>query len=187
MIKLSDLSSRYLPAIKFYLANHFFMNIPSYRLRHCFLRTACKIVIGQGTSIHMGCFITGSNIKIGNHTVINRGVYLDGRAGITIGNMVNISHQVLIQSLTHDPQCPNFNCKVEPVTIENYCWLGAKALILPGVTIGEGTVIGAGSVVSKDIPPYSIAVGNPARVVNKRNETLEYTPHYFPLFDTDIQ
>lgn len=187
VVKFSHFSSRYIPAVKFYIANHFFMKIPSYRLRHWFLKRACQMRIGQGTSIHMGCFITGTHIEIGEHSVINRGVYLDGRAGVRIGNNVNVSHQVLIQSLSHDPQSPHFNCEVKPVTIEDYVWLGARALILPGVTIGEGAVVGAGAVVSKDVPPYSIVVGNPARVIKQRNRNLEYLPCYFPLFDTDIQ
>jgi acetyltransferase-like isoleucine patch superfamily enzyme len=135
----------------------------------------------------MGCFVTGVKIAVGNHTVVNRGVYLDGRAGVTIGDKVNVSHQVLIQSLTHDPQCPNFNCEVKPVVIEDYVWLGARALVLPGVTIGKGAIVGAGAVVAKDVPPFTIVVGNPAREVGKRSQKLSYTPRYFPFFDTDIQ
>ena len=163
------------------------MNVPSYRLRHWFLRSACSVSIGRGSSVHMGCFITGYNIKIGKHSVINRGVYLDGRAGVKIGNNVNVSHQVLIQSLSHDPQCVHFNCVVKPVVIGDYSWLGARALILPGVTVGEGAVVGAGAVVAKDVPPYSIVVGNPARIVKQRNKKLSYQPYYYPFFDTDIQ
>jgi len=183
----NNFRSRYVPALVFYLANHFFMKFPSYRLRHWFLRRACKIRIGDGTSINMGCFVTGSNIEIGDNTVINREVYLDGRAGVRIGNKVNVSHQVAIQSLTHNPQCPNFTCEVKPVVIDDYAWIGVRALLLPGVKVGEGAVIGAGAVVSKDIPPYAIAVGNPACVLNERNKNLKYVPYYFPLFDTDIQ
>ena len=184
---MKNFKSRYIRAISFYMANHFFMKFPSYSLRHFFLRKVCKIKIGVGTSINMSCFVTGSNIEIGNNTVINRDIYLDGRAGIRIGNKVNVSHKVIIQSLTHNPQCPNFLCEVKPVVIEDYAWIGTLALILPGVTVGEGAVIGAGAVVAKDIPPYTIAVGNPAKVVKERNRNLKYVPSYFPLFDTDIQ
>lgn len=181
------LRNPFLQALCFYLGNHLFMNFWSYKLRHWWLRKVCGITIGKDSSIHMGCFVTGSNIVIGNNTVINRGSYLDGRAGVTIGNNVNISHQTLIQTLTHDPQNPTFVCLVKPVTIKDNVWVGARAIILPGVTIGEGAVIGAGAVVSKDVPPYTIAVGNPARVIKKRNEKIEYRSRYFPYFDTDIQ
>jgi len=163
------------------------MSLPSYVMRHWFLQKACGVRIGRGSSIHMGCFITGRNITIGENTVINRGVYLDGRAGVVIGNRVNISHKVLIQSLSHDPQCPHFNCVVKPVHIGNYAWLGARALILPGVHIGEGAIVGAGAVVAKDVAPYAIVAGNPARPIGTRKKNLTYVPCYFPLFDTDIQ
>lgn len=63
-------------------------------------------------------------------------------------------------------------CEIKPVTIEDDVWLGARVCILPGVTIGKGSIIGACAVVSKSIPPYSLAVGNPAKVVKTRcNDT----------------
>lgn len=178
---------RFLSALAFYLANHLFSKIPSYTLRHWFLKKFCGLKIGKESSIHMNCFITGTNIEIGNNTVINRQTYLDGRAGLKIGNNVNISHQTLIQTLTHDPQNPDFSCLVLPVTIENDVWIGTRAIILPGVTIGEGAVIGAGAIVTKNIPKHSIAVGNPAKVIKEREKNLRYKSKYFPLFDTDIQ
>jgi acetyltransferase-like isoleucine patch superfamily enzyme len=163
------------------------MNYMPYFIRHWYLRKICHIKIGKESSIHMGCFITGSNIEIGNNTVINRNTYLDGRVSLKIGNNVNITHQTLIQTLTHDPQNCDFVCLCKPVIIEDHVWIGARAIILPGVTIGEGAVIGAGSVVTKSIAPYSIAVGNPAKVIKTRNRDLRYKSKYFPFFDTDIQ
>jgi len=179
--------TQYLSPISFYLANNLFAKIPIYSLRHLFLKKICKIKIGKDSSIHMNCFITGKNLEIGNNTVINRQSYLDGRAGIKIGNNVNVSHQVLIQSLTHDPQSPKFGCLIKPVIIKDNVWIGTRAIILPGVTIEEGAVIGAGSIVTKNIPPYTIAVGNPARVIKNRNRDIRYKTRYFPFFDTDIQ
>ncbi len=174
-------------ALCFYLANHLFAKIPSYTLRHWFLRHFCHLKIGKNSSIHMNCFVTGSKIEIGNNTVVNRQTYLDGRAGVKIGNNVNISHQTLIQTLTHDPQNPDFACLVKPVIIRDNAWIGTRVIILPGVVIGEGAVIGAGAVVTKDIPAYNIAVGNPAKVIKTRNKNLRYKSRYFPFFDTDIQ
>ena len=163
------------------------MNFTPYFFRHWYLKKICGIEIGDCSSVHMGCFITGSNIKIGSNTVINRKTYLDGRVLLTIGNNVNISHQTLIQTLTHDPQCSNFGCLCKPVLIEDDVWIGARAIILPGVKIGRGSVIGAGSVVTKDVPPYSIFVGNPAKFLKQRNTDLLYKSKYFPFFDTDVQ
>lgn len=182
-----NITNRYLAAYTFYIANHFFMNQPSYRLKNIFFRKVLKIKIGNESSICYRCFITGNNIVIGNNTVINRETYLDGRAGIKIGNNVNVSIQVLILSLTHDSQNPNFVCLIKPVEIEDDVWIGARATIMPGVKIGKGAVIGAGAVVTKDVPPYKIVVGNPAKILKERNPNLTYKTKYTPIFDTDIQ
>jgi acetyltransferase-like isoleucine patch superfamily enzyme len=134
-----------------------------------------------------GCYITGDKISIGNNTVINRFTYLDGRCPLYIGNNVNISHYSHIQTLTHDPQSPEFVCLERPVAIHDHVWIGARAIILPGVTIGEGAVVGAGSIVTKNVPPYTIVAGNPARQVGVRTRDLRYRTRYFPILDTDIQ
>ena len=74
-----------------------------------------------------------------------------------------------MDDLTRPMQQSGFGA-VLPVTIGNDVWIGSRVTILPGVTIGDGCVIGAGAVVAKDIPPYSVAVGNPARVVKDRRK-----------------
>jgi acetyltransferase-like isoleucine patch superfamily enzyme len=71
--------------------------------------------------------------------------------------------------------------------IEDHVWIGARAIISPGVRIGEGAVIGAGSVVTRDVEPYTIVAGNPARFIKERSRDLRYKSRYFPFFDTDIQ
>ncbi|KVH30662.1 acyltransferase [Burkholderia cepacia] len=178
---------RFKPAVCFYLGNHLFMNYMPYRIRHWFLGRFCQVRIGRDSSIAMGCFVTGYHISIGDNTVVNRYTYLDGRVPLTIGNNVNISHYTLIQTLTHDPQNPDFVCLCKPVFIEDHVWIGARAIISPGVRIGEGAVVGAGSVVTRDVEPYTIVAGNPARFIKERTRDLRYRSRYFPFFDTDIQ
>jgi acetyltransferase-like isoleucine patch superfamily enzyme/glycosyltransferase involved in cell wall biosynthesis len=178
---------RYKPALCFYLANHLFMNWTPYGIRHWFLRRYCNVRIGRDSSIHMGCFVTGYGIEIGDHTVINRFTYLDGRAQLTIGSNVNVSHYVLIHTLTHDPQDPDFACLERPVSIGDHAWIGARAIICPGANVGEGAVVAAGAVVTKDVAPYTIVGGNPAGYIKDRSRELRYRTRYFPLFDTDIQ
>jgi len=96
-----------------------------------------------------------------------------GGGKIDIGTNVLIASHVLITSENHsiDPEC-NIEYMNQPllcsdVKIEDGCWIGEKVCILPGVTIGKKSVIGAGSVVTKNIPAYCIAVGNPARIIKK--------------------
>jgi len=173
-------------ALLFYIGNNVMMKQWSYRLRHWYWRKL-GIKLGRESSLCMHSFITGSKITIGDNTVINRFVYLDGRVPLYIGNNVNVSHYVLIQTLTHDPQNPDFICLERPVAIMDHAWIGAKALIMPGVTVGEGAVIAAGAVVTKDVAPYTIVAGVPARKVGERNRDLRYRSKYFPYFDTDIQ
>lgn len=110
----------------------------------------------------------GYNIHAGDRLFINFNcVILDGGV-VTIGNNVQLAPGVLISTPQH-PLDPVERAKgieyVQPVTIGNDVWIGAGAVICPGVTIGDGSVIGAGAVVVRDIPPRSVAVGNPARVI----------------------
>jgi acetyltransferase-like isoleucine patch superfamily enzyme len=176
-----------LPALCFYLGNHLFMNHAPTALRHWFLRRYCGLALGEGSSIAMGCFITGTNLRIGANSVVNRGTYLDGRAALTIGDNVNISHQALLQTLTHDPRRADFAVVGKPVTIHDHAWIGTRAIICPGVTVGEGAVVGAGAVVTRDVPPWTIVAGNPARPIGERPRGISYRTRYRPWFDTDLE
>lgn len=113
------------------------------------------------------------NISIGNRCRINRGVHINGHGGITIGNYILIGMNVVILTANHnfDKLDIPIYCQdstANKVDIGDDVWLGANSIILPGVSIGRGCVVGAGSVVTKNIPEYSIAVGNPAKVIKTR-------------------
>jgi acetyltransferase-like isoleucine patch superfamily enzyme len=181
-----DLRTRYLPALSLALGNRLFINWMPYGIRHAFLRRFCNMRIGHDSTIAMGCFVTGDKIVIGDNSVVNRFTYLDGRCPLYIGNNVNVSHYCIIHTLTHDPQNPHFGCLESPVAILDDAWIGARAIILPGVTIGRGAVVAAGAVVTRDVAPYSIVGGNPARYIKQRTRNLHYNTRYFPLLDTDI-
>ena len=177
-------------ATGFYFANHVIAKIPSYSVRHLFYRKLMGIRIGRSSSIAMDCFLTGFatgwSIRIGDHSTVNRRCYLDGRRGIEIGNNVNVSPEVYIVTFTHDPQSPTFACKGGPVVIEDHAWIGVRAVLLPGVRVGEGAVVGAGAVVTRDVPPYTIVGGVPATPRGERTRNLDYRTSWFPFYDTDI-
>ncbi len=123
----------------------------------------------------MGCYIMSPwGVRIGSNTHINRGCILDGDSGIEIGDSVSISHRVAIMSGSHDYRSPKFKYDGAKITIGNYVWVGVNATILRGVTIGNGAVICAGAVVTKDIPPYTVVAGVPARKIADRPENLDY-------------
>ena len=123
----------------------------------------------------------GDNIYIGEHVSVNiRCVFVDCNR-ITIGDRVLIAPGVQINTSTHpvelrerlnadwEPRSEAYfwRTRALPITVEDDCWIGAGAILLPGVTIGHGSVIGAGSVVNKDIPANCVAAGNPCRVIRR--------------------
>jgi acetyltransferase-like isoleucine patch superfamily enzyme len=171
----------------YYLYNGFLTHFPSYGLRTFYLRHVLRMSIGKHTAIHMGCYFSGNKVEIGHHTVIGRKSYLDGRVGkITIKDNVSIAPEAYILSLTHDKDNTEFSLIAKEVVISDYCWIGARALILPGVKLNKGAVVGAGSVVTKSVEAYEVVAGNPARKIGVRIEDLRYQLNYFPLFNTDI-
>jgi len=110
-------------------------------------------------------------ISIGNDTSIGTYSHMWGNGGIIIGQNVMIATHVCISSATHDytrRSMNKHNQVLKKVIINDSCWIGTGAIILPGVEIGEGAVVGAGSVVTKDVPPYAIVTGNPAQVKKYR-------------------
>ena len=134
------------------------------------------IKIGKGSTIHMFAnFFMPKNIKIGDDTIIGSGAFLDGRDNLTIGNHVDIASQVMIYNSEHDIESETFKARHEPVQIEDYVFIGPRAIILPGVKIGRGAVVAAGAVVTKDVPEFAIVGGVPAKVIGERkNKNLHY-------------
>jgi acetyltransferase-like isoleucine patch superfamily enzyme len=113
----------------------------------------------------------GAHIHIGDHTFINYGTSMSAYASITIGRRCHLGHYTLIlDNSEHDAQFHMVRPASKPVVIEDHVWVGSRVTILPGVRIGQHSTIGAGSVVTKDIPAFSVAVGNPARVVRSLPE-----------------
>ncbi|KEY73035.1 hypothetical protein S7711_09892 [Stachybotrys chartarum IBT 7711] len=112
----------------------------------------------------------GSNIILGDRFYANFNLTILDCAIITIGDRVMMGPNVMISAATHETEVGSRRANIEyalPVTIGDDCWIGGGVIILPGVTIGKGCTIGAASVVTKDIPPWSVAVGSPARVIKK--------------------
>jgi maltose O-acetyltransferase len=116
-----------------------------------------------------------SGISIGKNTHITNRVILDGRGGLTIGDDVLIGYESIIMTATHNYQEPHTPIRLQgssrkPVVIGNDVWLGARAIVLPSVTIGNGAVVGSGAVVTQDVPAYAVVAGVPAGVIGKRGE-----------------
>lgn len=108
----------------------------------------------------------GKNITIGKDVFINSGCHFQDQGGITIGDGSLIGHNVVLATVNHDLN-PGNNRKnhYAPITIGNHVWIGSNATILPGVTLGDWAVVAAGAVVTKDVPPYTVVGGVPAKVL----------------------
>lgn len=108
----------------------------------------------------------GKNIKVGRNVFINSGCCFQDQGGIEIGDGTLIGHQVVIATLNHDPDPEKRGDMFpRPVKIGAKVWIGSHATLLPGVTVGEGAIVAAGAVVTRDVPPRSVVAGVPARVI----------------------
>jgi maltose O-acetyltransferase len=125
--------------------------------------------LGGGTEIRPPLYCDyGYQTFIGAHGFVNYGVVLLDVARVTIGDYAQIGPNVQFLTPTHpvDPQARRSGLEAaEPITVGDNVWLGGGVIVLPGVSIGSDTVVGAGSVVTKDLPAGVVAVGNPARVI----------------------
>lgn len=133
-------------------------------------------------SVVRGVDINGRplNLKIGINTSLVGPLHIACHDVVEIGSHVTINSGVTILTASHSVTDPKWLTFKKPIYIKDYAWIATGAIILPGVTIGRGAVVGAGAVVTKDIPDYSIAIGNPATIKeNKRCRSFEYNPVIF--------
>src|SRR6476659_8275704 len=162
-----------------FLCNHLLAHIPCYAVRNWFYRLVMRFEIGKRSFIFMGArFDAKGQFKLGVYSNINHGCRLDNRGGLEIGSNVSISADVCILTADHDPQSATFAGRERPVRIGDFVFVGTRAMILPGVTIGPGAVVAAGAIVTKDVAERSIVAGCPAREIGTRRPELAYQVGY---------
>lgn len=152
--------------------------IPSHLIRNYIYRQIFRVKLGDKTVIYHGVEIRDPfHLRIGDGTIIGDNAILDARYGIIFGKNVNTSSNISIWTEQHDHRDPWFRCNPErlgSVIIGDRAWIGSNVTILPNIKIGEGAVIAAGSVVCKDVLPFNIVGGVPAKVIGIRNNNLLY-------------
>lgn len=152
--------------------------IPSHHIRNFIYRYVFLVKKAPKAVIYWGAEIRAPhNLHIGARSIIGDKALLDARHGIYIGENVQLSSNVSIYTEQHDHRNPWFGCNSDSsfrVRIDNRAWIGPNVIILPKVHIGEGAVVAAGSVVTKDIPPYTIVAGIPAIPKSERSRDLRY-------------
>lgn len=152
--------------------NSILSNLPFISLRNWGLRLF-GINMSRNVRFYQGFHIRSPrNIAIGEGVSIGPKVLLDGRCGLFIGNNVTIAYEAIIWTLNHDYNDVGFAAKGAPVVIGDYAWICCRSIILPGIEIGKGAIVASGAVVTKDVPPYAIVAGIPAKVIGYREKKV---------------
>lgn len=153
-------------------------SIPSRRLRIALLRQR-GARIAKNVAMYASVEIRNPHgLSIAEGCSIGPKVLLDARKGLEIGNNVTIAYDAIIWTLHHDMNAPDFHTIGAKTTIGAYAWICSRAILLPGVHIGEGAVVASGAVVTKDVEPYTVVGGIPAKPIGKRNQIdFTYSPY----------
>lgn len=143
-------------------------HFPSHTIRN-FKYRFFGMKIGKGSTLHMWAnFFDPRNIEIGEDTIIGDHAFLDGRDLLKIGNHTDIASQVMIYNSEHDLSKEYFSAITAPVEIGDYVFIGPRVTIMPNVKIGKGAVVAGGAVVTKDVAPFTIVGGVPAKEIGER-------------------
>jgi acetyltransferase-like isoleucine patch superfamily enzyme len=135
----------------------------------------------DSTNISLGVDIwAGANLSVGRGSTIGQKCFIDARGGIRIDSDVSISREVCVLTAAHEPDSPGFETSLAPVRFEARCWIGTRAVVLPGVRVGEAAVVAAGAVATSNVAPYTVVGGVPAKVLRKRQEPLSYALEFRP-------
>lgn len=135
----------------------------------------CGYQVDRSATLQAGIrFFHVGRLTVGEGSLINRGVYLDNRGGITIGRHVSIAHDAKLYTMGHDPHDPTFATKAAPIRLDDHAVVFAGAMLMPGVHVGQGAVVMAGAVVTKDVPPGRMVGGNPAVDIGERQGVPTY-------------
>ena len=183
--------------------------IPLHTIRLFLYRNLFRVKIGKDSHIHwLARFNQPSGVEIGDNCVIGNDAFLDGRRirergerresgeigryweefinnkkrPLKIGNNVSIAGEVRIYTMEHDVDDPDFKERGGEIIIDDYVVIGSRVMILPGVHIGKGAVIASGAVVTKDVEPYNIVGGVPAKLIRERSKDLRYKLNFGRLF-----
>lgn len=148
--------------------------LPSRHLRRWFYQLL-GAKLGKGT---LPCrrveVLLPMGLELADRVAVGWFAELDARGGITVGHDTNIASHAKLITGSHDIDDPDYTADFRPIHIGHHCWIGTGAIILQGVTVGDGAVVAAGAVVTKDIPPYEVWGGVPAKFIRKRPEGMTY-------------
>ncbi|MBQ4057553.1 MAG: hypothetical protein IJD40_01325 [Lachnospiraceae bacterium] len=156
------------------IVNHFVNHIPSWIIRKFFYRL-CGLKIGKNSRIKMNVIVyRPRDISIGSGTIINEGALLDGRGGLIIGNNVNVSMYAILYSGSHKSYSRTFEYYTSKTTVEDCCWIGTRAVVMPGSYIQRNSILSVNSVFKGKSDVGGIYMGIPAQLVKFREFFDDY-------------
>jgi maltose O-acetyltransferase len=168
---------------RLYLCNHWVNRVPAHAVRRVFYRRVMGFDIAPTATVFLDTrFDCARNFSLGEDSTVNGRCRLDNRGGLRLGRFVAVSEECIFLTADHDPHDAGYPTRLRETVVEDHVWIGTRATILPGVRLGEGCVVGAGSIVTKDVPPYVIVAGNPARKIGERPRGLTYRTEYARWF-----
>jgi acetyltransferase-like isoleucine patch superfamily enzyme len=150
-----------------------FPGLPGFGLRYCLVRrlaSSCGSVVAVYPSVHI---VNPGGLSLGHHVSVHQMTYLECAGGLAIGSHVSIAHGVSLVTVDHDYRnlavpMHDSPVRMRPIVIQDDVWIGSGARVLGGVTVGSGAVVAAGAVVTRDVEPFSIVGGVPARPLGNR-------------------
>lgn len=183
-IKQIHEARRFASEAKLYLLNHWVAIVPSLLLRQIIYKKWHNFKIGDGSCIFSGVwfYAPSGGLSIGINSVISERCRLDNRGGIVIGSNVSICAESCILTTDHDLNSPDFTARSGRIILEDHCFVGTRAIVLKGVRVGRGAVVASGAVVTRDVAPFTVVAGVPAKLVGRRQENLLYTCTYQRAF-----
>jgi acetyltransferase-like isoleucine patch superfamily enzyme len=163
-----------------FLLNTFVNKIPFPEIRMALYRRA-GMKVDPTSNIMMYAFVLEANkITIGSNCIVGPFTTLDGRGTLTIGRNVNIAGEVLTIAGHHLVDSPTAEGLIGKIVIEDNAWIGMRATVLANVTIGEGAYVAAAALVNRNVEPYTLVGGVPAKKIRDRSRDIRYTLHHFP-------
>lgn len=161
--------------------NVFINKLPSRHLRKWFYK-AMGASIGKHTVLCRRVeVLLPKGLSVADNVAVGWFAELDARGGIFVNHDTNISSHVKLITGSHDVDDPEYTAYFRSINIGHHCWLGTGAIVLQGVTVGDGAVVAAGAVVTKDIPSYEVWGGVPAKFIRKRENVDSYHIEGAPL------
>ncbi len=165
-----------------YVLNHLVNRVPLVAARmRAYAALGVQLDDIDSANISLGVEMwAGHELSMGARSTIGQCCYIDARGGIRVEADVSISREVCVLTAAHEPDSPDFAAGLAPVHFGPRSWIATRAVILPGVRIGEGAVVAAGAVVAGDVEPYMVVGGVPAKEIGKRRAPMSYELDFRP-------